>query len=206
MSTLSRCIGESSGSGSALLIVVTEDDGVHALDAVTGKPVWDRALGKPVPLDLLPCGNIDPLGITGTPVIDEASQAIFLDAVVGDPSGPRHLVFALSLKDGSTIEGWPVDVGDALRGIGQTFNPRYQNQHGALTILNGSVYAPFGGHLGDCVDYHGWVVGISIGNPKSVRAWSTRASGGGIWARGGISSDERALYVATGNTMSCRRG
>ena len=69
-----------SGSGSALLIVVTEDDGVHALDAVTGKPVWDRALGKPVPLDLLPCGNIDPLGITGTPVIDEASQAIFLDA------------------------------------------------------------------------------------------------------------------------------
>jgi hypothetical protein len=180
---------------------VTEDDNVLALDAGTGKPVWSRALGKPVPLDSLPCGNIDPLGITGTPAIDEAAQAIFLDAVVADPSGPRHLVFALSLKDGSTIEGWPVDVGEALKGIGQTFNARDQNQRGALTILDGSVYVPFGGHYGDCGDYHGWVVGISIGNPKLVRAWSTRASGGGIWAPGGISSDGRALYVATGNTM-----
>ncbi len=190
-----------SGSGSALLIVVTEDDGVHALDAGTGKPVWNRTLGKPVALDSLPCGDIDPLGITGTPVIDEASQAVYLDAVVAAPSRPRHLVFALSLRDGSTLEGWPVDVGEALRGIGQTFNPRDQNQRGALTILDGSVYVPFGGHFGDCGDYHGWVVGISIGNPKSVRAWSTRANGGGIWGQGGISSDGRALYVATGNTM-----
>ena len=186
------------GSGSVLLIVATEDDGVHALDGRTGKPVWSRTLGKPVPLNSLPCGNIDPLGITGTPVIDEASQAIFLDAIVAAPSGPRHLVFALSLRDGSTLEGWPVNVGEAL---GQTFNARDQNQRGALTILDGSVYVPFGGHFGDCGDYHGWVVGISIGNPKSVRAWSTRARGGGIWAPGGISSDGRSLYLATGNTM-----
>jgi len=190
-----------SASGSALLIVVTEDDGVHALDARSGKPVWNRSLGRPVPLDSLPCGNIDPLGITGTPAIDERSQAIFLEAVVASSSGPRHLVFALSLKDGSTLAGFPVDVAEALRGIGQTFNPRDQNQRGALTILDGSVYVPFGGHFGDCGDYRGWVVGVSIGNPKSVRAWSTRASGGGIWAPGGISSDGRALYVATGNTM-----
>jgi hypothetical protein len=190
-----------SASGSALLIGVTEDDGVHALEAGTGKQVWNRALGRPVPLDSLACGNIDPLGITGTPVIDESSQAIYLDAFTAGPSGPRHLVFALSLKDGSTLAGWPVDVGEALRAIGQTFNPRDQNQRGALTILDGSVYVPFGGHYGDCGDYHGWVVGVSIGKPKSVRAWSTRAAGGGIWAPGGITSDGRALYVATGNTM-----
>ena len=104
-----------SGLGSALLIVSTEDDGIHALDAATGKPVWDRSLGQPVPLGSLPCGNIDPLGSPGRPVIDEASQAIFLDAVVAGPSGPRHLVFALSLRDGSVIQGWPVDVGEALR-------------------------------------------------------------------------------------------
>ena len=192
------------GTGPTLLIVATEDDGVVALDAGTGKPVWTRSLGKPVPLNSLPCGDIDPLGITGTPVIDEASQAIFLDAVVAGPSGPRHLVFALSLRDGSTLEGWPVDVGEALRGIGQTFNAPEQNERGALTILDGSVYVPFSGHFGDCGDYHGRVVGISIGNPKSVRAWSTRANGGGIWAQGGIVSDGRALYVATGNTMGAR--
>ncbi len=192
------------GSGLGLLIVATEDDGVHALDAGTGKLVWSRTLGKPVPLDSLPCGNIDPLGITGTPVIDEPSQAIFFDAVVAAPSGPKHLVYALSLRDGSTLEGWPVDVGEALRKIGHTFNARDQNQRGALTILVGSVYVPFGGHFGDCGDYRGWVVGISIGNPKSVRAWSTRARGGGIWAPGGISSDGQSLYLATGNTMGAR--
>ena len=94
-----------------------------------------------------------------------------------------------------------MDVGEALGTIGQNFNARDQNQRGALAILDGSVYVPFGGHFGDCGDYHGWVVGISIGNPKSVRAWSTRARGGGIWAPGGISSDGRSLYLATGNTM-----
>jgi hypothetical protein len=30
----------------------------------------------------LPCGNIDPLGITGTPVIDPAMQAVYFDAAV----------------------------------------------------------------------------------------------------------------------------
>ncbi len=189
------------GAPSGLLIVATEENAVVALDAITGTIVWQRSLGHAVARSALPCGNINPLGITGTPVIDEPSRAIYLDAFVDTPSGLRHLVFALSLKDGSTIVGWPVDVEVALRSIGQRFNTRDQNQRGALTILDGSVYVPFGGHFGDCGDYHGWVVGISIGHPKSVRAWSTRASGGGIWAPGGISSDGRALYFATGNTM-----
>jgi hypothetical protein len=60
---------------------------------------------------------------------------------------------------------------------------------------------PFGGHFGDCGEYRGWVVGISVQNPKSVTAWATRAAGGGIWAPGGIGSDGTSLYVATGNTM-----
>src|SRR5438046_10264877 len=32
-------------------------------------------------------------------------------------------------------------------------------------------------------------------------SWSTRGRGGGIWAPGGISSDGRALFIATGNTL-----
>lgn len=35
-----------SGSGSGLLIVVTEDDSVLALDAGTGKPVWSSCARK----------------------------------------------------------------------------------------------------------------------------------------------------------------
>src|SRR4249920_533709 len=84
-----------SESSSGTLLVATEDNVVHAIDAVSGEELWQRSLGKPVPRSSLPCGNISPLGVTGTPVIDASRQAVFLDAAVEGPSGPRHVVFAL---------------------------------------------------------------------------------------------------------------
>lgn len=107
-----------SESNRALLFVTTEDNIVQALDANTGKAVWQRSLGSPVPRSVLPCGNVNPLGITGTPVIDEATQALYVDAAIDDRSGPRHQIFALSLKDGSTLDGWPIDVANSLRAKG----------------------------------------------------------------------------------------
>jgi hypothetical protein len=55
------------GSTSGRLLVATEDNNVYALDAITGGQIWTRSLGKPVPRSALRCGNIDPLGVTGTP-------------------------------------------------------------------------------------------------------------------------------------------
>ena len=189
------------GSASGVLIVATESDEVHAIDARSGSQLWTRSLGRPVPLSTQPCGNIDPLGITGTPVIDEATQAVYLDAMTGDASGAHHRVFSLSLKDGAPPPGWPIDVAEALAAHGRHFNTRVQNQRSALAVLDGRVYVPYGGHYGDCGDYHGWVIGISVRDPRDIVSWSTRGRGGGIWAPGGISSDGRALFVATGNTI-----
>ncbi|MGI8567873.1 MAG: hypothetical protein ACR2KT_01675 [Methylocella sp.] len=189
------------GSSSAILLLATEDNIVQAIDAGSGNEVWKRSLGTPVARSSLPCGNIDPLGVTGTPVIDKSTEAIYLDAVVDGPSGPRHLVFALSLKDGSPMPGWPVDVANALEKEHQNFVSRDQNQRGALAILDGMLYVPFGGHFGDCGHYHGFIVGISLSDPRTVRSWSTRGRGGGIWAPGGISTDGKSLFVATGNTF-----
>ena len=140
-------------------------------------------------------------GLPGTPVIDETTQAIYLAAMVADAAGPHHRVFALSLKDGSPLPGWPVDIAEALAARGQHFNARDQNQRGALAILDGRVYVPYGGHYGDCGDYRGWVIGIGLRNPRDIVSWSTRGRGGGIWAPGGIASDGRSLFVATGNTI-----
>ena len=183
------------------LVVATEDNNVYAIDAGSGDEIWVRSLGRPAPLSTLPCGNIDPLGITGTPVIDEATEAIYVDAMVADAAGPHHRVFALSLKDGSPLPGWPVDVAETLAAHGQRFEPRYQNQRGALSILAGRVYVPYGGHYGDCGDFRGWVVGIGLRDPRDIVSWSTRGQGGGIWAPGGIASDGGSLFVATGNTI-----
>ncbi|HLN23075.1 MAG TPA: hypothetical protein VK558_03735 [Patescibacteria group bacterium] len=183
------------------LLVATENNMVTALDASTGMTLWQRSLGHPVPRAALPCGNIDPLGITGTPVIDAQSQTVFLDAMMLDGPTPQHELFALSLKDGSIRPGWPVNVAARLASQGLAFTARNQNQRGALTILGDRVYVPYGGHFGDCASYHGWVVGVRLSDPQAVTSWHTSASAGGIWAPAGISSDGHALFVATGNTM-----
>ena len=185
-----------------LVIVATEDDAVYALDARNGKVAWRKSLGAPAPRSALPCGNISPLGITGTPAIDPIKDAVYLDAMVEaqDGSGPQHLIFGLSVGDGSVLPGFPVNVAEALKARGLAFTPRVQNQRGALLIAENKLYVPYGGHFGDCGQYHGWVVGIDLNDPRSVSAWRTRGLAGGVWAPGGISYDGRSLFVATGNT------
>jgi hypothetical protein len=194
-----------SDPGSAELIIATESNTVEAIEARTGRAIWTRELGRPAALAGQPCGNIDPLGITGTPVIDAAAQTLYLDAIAAGDAGPRHLVFALSLRDGATLPGWPVDVAAALAARGEHFNAAYQNQRGALAISGGRVFIPYGGHFGDCGDYRGWVLGIGLGNPRDLVSWHTGARGGGIWAPAGIASDGHWLFFATGNTFGARR-
>lgn len=192
------------GANAAMLLTASESDVVQAFDAATGKEIWRRAVGRPVPGPSLPCGNISPLGITGTPVIDPATQAIYFDAAVEDANGPHHEVFALSLKDGSILHGWPVDVAAALRQAGKAFDPRTQNQRTALSLLDGEIYLGFGGHFGDCGDYHGWVLGFPVNDPGKVASFESRARGGAVWAPGGLSIVGHDIFFATGNTLGAR--
>lgn len=192
------------GSSAAMLLTASESDVVQAFDAQTGKEMWRRSVGRPVPGSTLPCGNINPLGITGTPVIDPSIQAIYFDAAVEAANGPRHEVFALSLKDGGVLPDWPVDVATALRKIDKTFDPRTQNQRTALSLLDGRVYVGFGGHFGDCGDYHGWVLGFSEREPGNVVAFESRARGGAVWAPGGLSVVGHDIFFATGNTFGAK--
>jgi hypothetical protein len=185
----------------ALLIAVTQNNVVYALDSHTGHVLWRRQLGTPVPLSSVPCGNVlPPFGITGTPVIDPDSATLFVDAAVTEPSGLHHLVFALALKDGTILPNWPVDVAGELAGKDPPFVASLENQRGALLVAGGALYVPFGSFF-DCRPYHGTVVGIPLSDPHKVMRWATRAMGGGVWAPGGIASDGTSLFLATGNTF-----
>jgi PQQ enzyme repeat len=192
------------GSDTVMLLTASEDDVVQAFDARSGNELWRRAVGTPVPSNTLPCGNISPLGVTGTPVIDPASAAIYLNAMVQDANGPRHRIFGLALKDGAVLPGFPLDVADALGANGQSFTPKVQNQRSALTTVDGTLFVAYSGHFGDCGDYRGWVVGVPLNQPGKVVSWATRANGGGIWAPGGIAAVGRDLFVSTGNTMGTK--
>ena len=194
---------EGGPGGRAMVIAATESNNVYALDAASGKVIWQDHVGAPVPLAKLPCGDIDPLGITGTPIVDLASRTVFLDAMTTPDGGAstRHLVYALNVDTGTTNTGWPVNVNSNAVSGTNIFNSYYQNERGALAIVSNVVYVPYGGHAGDCGPYHGWLVGVPENNPTNVMAWATTNTGGGMWAVGGPASDGSSPFIATGNTF-----
>jgi outer membrane protein assembly factor BamB len=189
------------GASRGLVVVATESNKVYALDENSGASVWQRTLGRAVPRSDLPCGNIDPVGVTGTPVIDPAAGVLYLDALVGTRKGPRHQIYALSLADGSVLANWPLDVETALRKLGASFSSAPQGERGALLLFANRLYATYGGNYGDCGSYRGTVIQVRTDTPAVEADWQTRANGGGIWAQGGIAGDGTDLFVTTGNTF-----
>jgi PQQ enzyme repeat len=188
------------GPNGPMIIAVTESNNVYALNATTGAVIWQRTVGPPVTSGL-PCGNINPLGITGTPVVDLASRSLFFDAMI-DGATKKHFIYSLNVDTGATNPGWPVDVNATATYNGMTFTSLVQNERGGLGLVNGIVYVAWSGHLGDCGTFHGWVVGVPINNPSTVGAWATTAIGGGIWGHGGVASDGTNMFVVTGNTFN----
>jgi len=189
------------GANRGLVIVATESNTVYALDEKSGAIVWQRALGTAMPLSQLPCGNIDPMGITGTPAIDPATGTLYLDAMTKTQSGARHMIHALSLVDGSSPGGWPIDVQQALGAQGVSFNSSIQGERGGVLVFQHNLYVVYGGHYGDCGSYRGTVVQIAPATAALTASWQTRANGGGIWAQGGLASDGGDLFITTGNTF-----
>jgi outer membrane protein assembly factor BamB len=189
--------------GPDLVIVATEQNNVYALNAATGAQVWKTNLGAPVPLADMPCGNIDPFGVTGTPVIDFGSRTLFVDAMTTPDAGTtkHHLIFALSIDDGAIRSGWPVDANAKVMSGTTPFNSEFQSQRGGLAVVGGTLYLAYGGLYGDCGGYHGWMVAVSISDPTQVQAWATSAVAGGSWGPGGVASDGTNLYTTTGNTV-----
>ena len=67
-------------------VIATENDTVYGFDAAY-RQVWKTHLGTPSPAHERPCGNVDPLGITGTPVY--ARRARLRRRRVRRPGTPR---------------------------------------------------------------------------------------------------------------------
>jgi outer membrane protein assembly factor BamB len=175
------------------VIAATEGDSVYALDPTSGAVVWRQNVGTPVRRSTLPCGNIDPLGITGTPAYDPATRSLF---AVAEVSGPRHELFALDADSGAVLWSRNVDLpGD---------DPTTHQQRPALAVANGYVYIGFGGLDGDCGQYTGKVVGVPTSGRGATISYRVPVQReGAVWATGGPAVDASGnLYVSTGNGSS----
>ena len=154
-----------------LTIVATESDTVYAFDQ-SYRQVWKHNLGSPSPAEERQCGNINPLGITGTPVYDAASGHVFLVAEHG--GAVRHVLYALDASSGRIAWSKSVD----LPGV----SARDMQQRGALAIAGGRVWVPYGAQAGDCGNYKGRVVGVPLDGGGGVVFYSPPTKrGGGIW-------------------------
>jgi outer membrane protein assembly factor BamB len=172
--------------------VATENNSVYALDAQTGAVLWRTNLGTPVPGDALQCGNIDPSGITGTPVIDAPAQTIFVVTF----SNLHHFLYGLNIETGVVVSNRSADP--------PGFVDTAQQERSALSLANGMVYIPYGGLAGDCGPYHGWVVGLAANGTGSMDVYQVPTGReGGIWAPSGAAIDSSGtLYVSDGNGAS----
>jgi len=119
------------GPNGPMVIAATESNNVYALNAVTGNVIWQRNLGNPATSGL-PCGNINPLGISDTPAVDLASRSLFLDAMVDTGTAKKHFIFSLNVDTGATNSGWPVDVNATATYNGITFTSSVQEERGGL--------------------------------------------------------------------------
>ncbi len=181
-----------------LFFIVTTSNDVFAFDETTGAIVWQKNIGPSPSATGVACGNVHPLGIVSTPVIDASAGTIYVAGAVGTSSIERHEVHALSVTDGAERSGFPIVVSPTSGGT--TFVPTVQNQRSALSLVNGVLYVPYGGHNGDCGPYHGWVFAIDTKNPARTGAWATLGVGEGIWAAGGMASDGVGVFAITGNS------
>jgi polyvinyl alcohol dehydrogenase (cytochrome) len=172
------------------VVAATEHDTVYALSRATGRILWHTSVGRPLPLADQPCGNLDPLGITSTPVYDPADGLVY---VVAQDGAVTHVLAGLRLSDGHVAVSRDIPAPD--------HQPAYDQQRGALALADGRIYVVFGGHYGDCGPYIGSVVGVPASGHGPI--WSYRVptpKQGGIWAAGGpVVAASGTIYVSSGN-------
>lgn len=147
---------------------------VYALDAVSGKVRWSKALGEP---------------IDGSAAIDTSAPGgptVFVP--LAHEGGPR--LAALALGDGTVR--WNTEL----------TNQPTSSVYGSPTFSNGTVYVGTSGPNGDGSTARGTVVALNE-RDGSVR-WRTFTvpaghDGGPVWSTPAIDTASGRLYVGTGN-------
>ncbi|KAK0545893.1 hypothetical protein OC845_004877 [Tilletia horrida] len=199
--------------GTQSVIAASEDNKVYVLDALTGATRAQMTTVAPYLAPDTSCTDIVPnIGITGTPVISpDLNTLYFWSKGYIDPAGKttglangRYRFYGvdpvtLAVKFVTDPQG----IQPSNR-PGQYFEGGKQLQRTGLTLLNGVVYAGFGGHC-DNFNYTGWVIGMDAKTGAVVTSFTTESgifgtTGAGIWQAGAaLPSDGKNLWLVTGN-------
>jgi hypothetical protein len=207
-----------------VLFVATANNTIYAFDAddlAAAAPLWRVNLhdrepkARPVKASDVGqrCGHYrdfaENIGIVGTPVIDLATQTLFVVARSKESGGFVQRLHALDIATGAERPHSPVVVAASVPGTGAgstkgmiSFNPANGNQRGSLLLANDTVYITWASHC-DTAPYHGWIIGYDRKTLAQRFAKSVTPNGeaGGIWqSNSGPSADASGtLYLSVGN-------
>jgi hypothetical protein len=187
------------------VIVTTENDWVYGLDAASGAVDWSVSLGTPWAIGSV-CGDLVPnIGITGTPVYDPDTGAVYLMALTSAGSALTYSLFGINVRTGAITEQVPI-TGSPTNDPSIAFNAAKQLERPGLLLMNGSVYAAFGSHC-DGSPYVGFVAGVNVAS-HTTTLWSDETgvtdNQAGIWQSGGgmMSDGPGRMFFVSGNGVS----
>ncbi len=197
------------GANHNVVFVATEHDSVYAFDADSPActTYWVIHLVSStvtsIPSGDTGCGDIQgEIGITGTPVIDPASQTLYFVAATKEGGAWFQRLHRVSLSTGLEQSGSPVTV--TATGVYNAFDPLKNNQRGALALANGYIYIGWSSHC-DVTPYTGWIMNFDANSltPTAAAPVTPNTAGGrgGIWMSGGApaSDSSGSVYLSTGN-------
>lgn len=198
----------------SVVYVATENNTVYAIAANNGALLLSRNLGAPV-ASPLNCNNNGPnVGVNSTPVLDVATNTLYVMTYTQQTTGRAYYLHALDL--GSLTDKVPAQLVSASHtlsdGTTVTFRATYQRQRPGLLLANGNVYAGFGSFcdLAPSIS-RGWLLGwnaTSLAPLAANQLLNTQPSSpnnyflSSIWMSGyGLTADSagNVLFV-TGNS------
>ncbi|HTZ90055.1 MAG TPA: hypothetical protein VMA71_06935 [Alloacidobacterium sp.] len=210
------------GQSHNVVFVATEHDQVYAFDANSGQQLWHKNLligvnpliqVTPVSSMDVSCNDLVPeIGITGTPVIDTASNEIFLVAktkqhnLITGATSFFQTLYALDIRTGA-LRNPPHEVIATAHGTGEgsqggylSFNPLIEGQRYALLLEAGQVFIGWASHC-DNGPYHGWLMGFNEFSlyPSGIFVDTPNGAEGGFWGGAPAADASGAIYGASGN-------
>ena len=200
------------GATHNVLYVATEHDSVYAFDADNGSgtPLWHVSLLQSGETPIT-AGTIQPYqGVTSTPVIDPASNTIYVVSAQRTASGATFRLNALDIATGAQKFSGPKLIQASVPGTnasavnGVVSLPQGCIQRAALLLANGNVYIGFGScHSGWLLAYDAHTLaqtGVFNASPN-LDGEGQFASAGGIWMGSGgpVADSAGNVYVSTGN-------
>lgn len=208
-----------------VVIVATEHDSIYAFDAAdpNGVPLWERhyAINGAIP-------GVDDfggrttiggeIGITGTPVIDPATDTMYFVTMLQVDGVTQQWLRAIDIRTGNDVGPGGVKIEATVPGDGVgssngivTFDPTLHNQRAGLILSSGAVLIAWAS-FSDWGQYHGWLMAYDAATLKQRAVFTPTpqhqstdsaygpadfGGGGGMWQGGAIPSVDASgnIYI-----------